>query len=89
MHLSSARWFFGLFVGLLPSVASAATLPAGFTETPIAAINNPTAMALVNNQFNADGSLNMARQYPKNAGFGAATSARTLRNIQLQLRFQF
>jgi glucose/arabinose dehydrogenase len=46
LHLSFARRFFGLFVGLLPSVASAAILPTGFTETPIAAINNPTAMAI-------------------------------------------
>ena len=46
-------------------------------------------LTLVNNQFNADGSLNQSRLQPKNAGFGAANSARTLRNIQLQLRFQF
>jgi hypothetical protein len=51
--------------------------------------NNPTSMALVNNQFNADGSLNPARLTPRSAGFGAATGAREMRNIQLQLRFQF
>ncbi len=51
--------------------------------------NNPTSMTLVNNQFNADGSLNMARQYPRNAGFGAATSAMAMRNFQLQFRLQF
>jgi hypothetical protein len=54
-----------------------------------ATYNNPTSMTLVNNQFNADGSLNMARQYPKNAGFGAATSAMTMRNFQLQFRLLF
>ncbi len=51
--------------------------------------NNPTSMTLVNNQFNADGSLNQARLTPRTAGFGAATSAQAMRNIQLQLRFQF
>ena len=43
----------------------------------------------MNNQFNADGSLDSSRLKPNNAGFGAATGARGLRNIQLQLRFQF
>jgi len=52
-------------------------------------LNNPTSMTLVNNQFNADGSLNQSRLKPNNSGFGAATGAATLRNIQLQLRFQF
>lgn len=51
--------------------------------------NNPTSMTLVNNQFNADGSLNQSRLTPRNAGFGAATGATAMRNIQLQLRFQF
>jgi glucose/arabinose dehydrogenase len=46
LHHSSARRVFGLLVGLLPSVASAATLPTGFTETTLTAINNPTAMAV-------------------------------------------
>ncbi len=54
-----------------------------------AQFNNPTSMTLVNNQFNADGSLNTARSKPNNAGFGAATSAQNLRNLQLQVRFQF
>jgi hypothetical protein len=51
--------------------------------------DNPTSMTLVNNQFNADGSLNQARLTPRNAGFGAATGAQALRNIQLQVRVQF
>ncbi len=54
-----------------------------------AQFNNPTSLTLVNSQYNADGSLNQSRLTPRNAGFGAATSAATLRNIQLQLRFQF
>ena len=51
--------------------------------------DNPTSMTLVNNQFLADGSLNQARLTPRNAGFGAATGAQALRNIQLQVRVQF
>ena len=54
-----------------------------------AQFNNPTSMTLANNQFNADGSLNQSRLKPNNAGFGAANAANALRNIQLQLRFQF
>jgi hypothetical protein len=54
-----------------------------------AQFNNPTSMTLVNNQYNADGSLNTSRLTPRNAGFGAATGARDMRNIQLELRFQF
>jgi hypothetical protein len=50
---------------------------------------SPTNLTVVNSQFNADGSLNQSRLKPNNAGFGAANSARTLRNLQLQLRFQF
>ena len=44
---------------------------------------------LINNQYNADGSLNPGRLQPRNAGFGAATSAQNLRTIQLQLRLRF
>jgi hypothetical protein len=54
-----------------------------------AQFNNPTSMTLVNNQFNADGSLNQNRLQPRNAGFGAANNAEALRNVQLQVRFQF
>jgi glucose/arabinose dehydrogenase len=43
LHRSSVL---ALLVGVLPSGASAATLPNGFTETLITAINNPTAMAI-------------------------------------------
>jgi hypothetical protein len=54
-----------------------------------ATFNNPTSMTLTNNQYNADGSLNTARLTPRNAGFGAATGAQNMRNLQLQIRFQF
>jgi hypothetical protein len=50
---------------------------------------SPTNLTMVNSQFNTDGSLNQSRLKPNNAGFGAANGARTMRNIQLQLRFQF
>jgi hypothetical protein len=51
--------------------------------------DNPTSMTLVNNQYMADGSLNPARLKPNQAGFGAANAALPLRNIQMQVRFQF
>ena len=54
-----------------------------------AEFDNPTSMTLQNNQYNADGTLNQNRLQPKSAGFGAATTAYALRNIQLQIRFQF
>ncbi len=54
-----------------------------------ATFNNPTAMALQNNQFNSDGTIASGRQLPKNAGFGAATGAAAMRNIQLEVRFGF
>ena len=54
-----------------------------------AQFNNPTSMTLVNNQYNADGSLNPSRLQPRTAGFGAATGAQDMRNLQLQFRFQF
>ena len=45
---------------------------------------------ILNNQFNADGSLNTARLLPKfSAGAGAATGAQAMRSMQLQVRFQF
>jgi hypothetical protein len=36
-----------------------------------------------------DGTLNPARLRPADAGFGAATGAQNMRNLQLQVRFQF
>jgi hypothetical protein len=46
-------------------------------------------MALQNSEFNADGSIASGRQLPKNAGFGAATGAAAMRNLQLELRVTF
>jgi len=54
-----------------------------------ATFNNPTAMALQNNQYLSDGTLNPARMQPKSAGFGAATGAQNMRNLQIQFRFSF
>jgi len=51
--------------------------------------NSPTDLFIRNNQFLADGSLDPARLTPKNAGFGAATGAQTMRNLQLTARFSF
>ena len=50
---------------------------------------SPTDQTIVNSQYLADGSLDPTRLQPKNAGFGAATSAQPLRNMQLQIRFIF
>ena len=46
--------------------------------------NNPVDKTIRNAQFNADGSLNPARLTPRNAGFGAATGAQTMRNLQVR-----
>jgi hypothetical protein len=53
-----------------------------------ATFNNPTAMTLANNQYNGT-TLNSSRLTPSTAGFGAATAAQAMRNIQLEARFQF
>jgi hypothetical protein len=52
-------------------------------------LNSPTDPTIRNSQFNDDGTLNQARLQPRNAGFGAVTSAQAMRSVQLQLRFQF
>jgi hypothetical protein len=52
-------------------------------------LNSPTDLTVRNPQFNADGTVNGARLKPKDAGFGAATSAQAMRTVQVQLRFQF
>ena len=54
-----------------------------------ATFNNPTAMVLQNAEYNSSGAINAGRQFPKNAGFGAATAAAGMRSIQLELRFGF
>jgi hypothetical protein len=51
--------------------------------------NSPTDLTIRNSQTLADGSLDPARSTPRTAGFGAATSAQTMRNVQVQIRFRF
>ena len=53
-----------------------------------AQFNNPTSMTLANNQYTGS-TLNTSRLTASSAGFGAATGALAMRNIQLELRFQF
>jgi hypothetical protein len=52
-------------------------------------MTSPTNQTLTNSQYLPDGSLDPARQTPRNAGFGAVTSAQAMRSVQLQVRFQF
>jgi hypothetical protein len=51
--------------------------------------NSPTDLTVRNSQTLADGSLDPARSTPRTAGFGAATGAQTMRNLQVQIRFHF
>jgi len=51
--------------------------------------NSPTDLTVRNSQTLPDGSLDPARLVPRNAGFGQATRAFALRNMQLQFRFRF
>jgi hypothetical protein len=50
---------------------------------------SPTDLTVVNSQYLPDGSLDPARLTPRNAGFGAATGAQPMRNMQLQIRLAF
>ena len=50
---------------------------------------SPTDLTVVNSQYLPDGTVDPNRLQPRNAGFGAATSAQPLRNLQLQIRFGF
>jgi hypothetical protein len=50
---------------------------------------SPTDQTIVNSQYLPDGTLDPNRLTPRTAGFGAATSAQPLRNMQLQIRFAF
>ncbi len=53
-------------------------------------LSNPNDPAtIVNNQFNADGSLNQTRARPQNAGFGAANAWQNPRTVQAYIRFKF
>ena len=51
--------------------------------------NSPTNQTLRNSETLADGSVDPTRLTPRNAGFGAATGAQTMRNLQLTARFSF
>jgi hypothetical protein len=50
---------------------------------------SPTDQTVVNSQYLADGSVDPTRLTPRTAGFGAATGAQPLRNMQVQVRFGF
>jgi len=50
---------------------------------------SPTDQTIANSQYLPDGTLDPNRMTPRNAGFGAATNAQPLRNLQLQIRFGF
>ena len=50
---------------------------------------SPTDLTIVNSQTLPDGSLDPARLTPWTAGFGAATNAQAMRNLQVHLRFAF
>ena len=52
-------------------------------------LNSPTDQTVRNPQYLADGTVDPARLTPRNAGFGAVTSAQAMRSVQLQLRFSF
>jgi hypothetical protein len=53
-------------------------------------LNNPNdPVTIVNNQYNADGSLNQTRLKPQNAGFGAVTGYQNPRTVQGYIRFKF
>ena len=50
---------------------------------------SPTDLTITNSQTRADGSIDPARLQPRNAGFGAATGAQNMRNLQMMVRFGF
>jgi hypothetical protein len=50
---------------------------------------SPTDLTVVNSQYLPDGSLDPARLTPRTAGFGGATGAQPMRNLQLQIRVGF
>ena len=50
---------------------------------------SPTDLTIVNSQTLPDGSIDPARLTPRTAGFGAATGAQAMRNMQLLIRFGF
>ena len=50
---------------------------------------SPTDLTVVNSEYLPDGTIDPTRLTPRNAGFGAATNAQAMRNLQLQIRFGF
>jgi len=50
---------------------------------------SPADLTIRNSQTRTDGSIDPARLTPRTAGFGAATGAQTMRNVQVQVRFAF
>ena len=50
---------------------------------------SPTDQTVRNSQFLPGGALDPARAQPRNAGFGAVTSAMPMRSVQATLRFSF
>ena len=50
---------------------------------------SPTDLTMLNSQYLPDGTVDPNRLQPRNAGFGAATGAQAMRNLQIQIRFQF
>lgn len=57
------------------------------SNAQFANLQEPTR--ITNLPYNADGTPIPDRLRPANAGFGVASNARALRNVQLQVRFQF
>lgn len=51
--------------------------------------NSPTDLTIRNSQTLANGQLDPTRLTPRTAGFGAATRALDMRNMQVQIRFAF
>ena len=53
-------------------------------------LNNPNdPVTIVNNQFNADGTVNQTRVKPQNAGFGGVNAWQNPRTVQGYIRFKF
>ena len=52
-------------------------------------LNSPADQTVRNSQYLPNGTLDPNRVLPRNAGFGAVTSAQAMRSVQGQIRFQF
>jgi Carboxypeptidase regulatory-like domain len=60
------------------------------TRSTTMTLNNPNdPVTIVNNQYNADGTLNQTRLKPQNAGFGAVTAWQNPRTVQGYIRVKF